>query len=273
MLPLLVGFILMGPLSGYLSDRFGARLFSTLGMVIQAVAFFILTFLPANFDYLWFAILLFILGIGQGMFAAPNTTAIMNSVPADQRGVASGMRATFQNAATLVSLGAFFSIVIIGLAATLPTTLLSGLTQAGVPVQVATTISHLPPTAALFAAFLGYNPMATLLPASVLHTLPAASQAHLLGKSYFPNLISTPFMGGLHAVFYLAAVLCLISAFASLLRGQRYIHDDVARGAVGVGSSVEANTILQVNQEPSSPSNQNGQGDPSSASERTADEH
>ena len=266
MLPLLIGFIIMGPLSGYLSDRFGARLFSTLGMVIQAVAFFILTFLPANFDYLWFAILLFILGIGQGMFAAPNTTAIMNSVPADQRGVASGMRATFQNAATLVSLGAFFSIIIIGLAATLSTTLFSGLTQAGVPGQVATTISHLPPTAALFAAFLGYNPMATLLPASVLHTLPAASQAHLLSKSYFPNLISSPFMVGLHAVFYLAAVLCLISAFASLLRGQRYIHDYVAQGAVGVGSCVEANIIREVDNGPSTPSNQNEQGASSSVS-------
>ncbi len=237
MLPLLIGFIIMGPLSGYLSDRFGARLFSTLGMVIQAVAFFILTFLPANFDYLWFAILLFILGI-----------------------------ATFQNAATLVSLGAFFSIIIIGLAATLSTTLFSGLTQAGVPGQVATTISHLPPTAALFAAFLGYNPMATLLPASVLHTLPAASQAHLLSKSYFPNLISSPFMVGLHAVFYLAAVLCLISAFASLLRGQRYIHDYVAQGAVGVGSCVEANIIREVDNGPSTPSNQNEQGASSSVS-------
>jgi MFS family permease len=239
MLPLLIGFVVMGPLSGWLSDRFGARLFSTLGMVIQAVAFFLLTFLPANFDYLWFAILLLVLGIGQGMFAAPNTTAIMNSVPADQRGVASGMRATFQNAATLVSMAAFFSIVIIGLASSLPTALLVGLTQAGLPAQLARAIANLPPTAALFAAFLGYNPMATLLPASVQHSLSAASRAHLLSKSYFPSLISSPFMIGLHAVFYLAAILCLIGAVASMLRGQRYIRDDAAQRAVGTAGSLD----------------------------------
>jgi hypothetical protein len=170
-------------------------------------------------------------GIGMSM---------MNSVPAEHRGVASGMRATFQNAATLVSMAAFFSIVVIGLASSLPTALFSGLTHAGVPAQVAEAIAHLPPTAALFAAFLGYNPMAILLPASVQHALPAASRAYLLSKSYFPNLISSPFMVGLRAVFYLSAVLCLIAAVASMLRGQRYIHDYAAQEAVGDGSSQEA---------------------------------
>lgn len=148
----------------------------------------------------------------------------MNSVPAESRGVASGMRATFQNAATVLSMGIFFTIVAIGLASSLPFALLSGLTHWGVPVQVASQVASLPPTSALFAAFLGYNPMSVLLPASVLHTLPAASQTTLLGKSFFPNTISAPFMVGLHAVFYLSVVMCLISALASLLRGQRYIH-------------------------------------------------
>ncbi len=226
MLPLLVGFVIMGPLSGYLSDRFGARLFSTLGMAIQTVGFIVLTFLPANFDYVIFAVVLFALGLGQGMFAAPNTTAIMNSVPAHQRGVASGMRATFQNGASVMSLSIFFSIVIVGLASNLPTTLLRGLTEAGLPAQVASGVAHLPPTAALFAAFLGYNPMQTLLPSDVLQRLPQAAQANLLGHSFFPSLISGPFMDGLHAVFYLSAGLCLIAAVASLLRGQRYIHED-----------------------------------------------
>jgi MFS family permease len=236
-LPLMAGFIVMGPLSGWLSDRFGARFFSTAGMVIQAIGFLGLTFLPANFNYIWFAILLVVLGVGQGMFSAPNTTAIMNSVPAEVRGVSSGMRATFQNAATVLSIGIFFSIVTAGLASGLGTALFGGLSHEGIPTAVATGISHLPPTAALFAAFLGYNPMATLLPGSVLHTLPASHQAVLLGKSFFPNLISGPFMVGLRDVFYLSVVLCLIAAVASLLRGQRYIHDTAATGAVGMGAS------------------------------------
>ncbi|HEY4385456.1 MAG TPA: MFS transporter [Ktedonobacteraceae bacterium] len=224
MLPLMGGFIVMGPLSGWLSDCFGARMFSTVGMVIQAIGFLGLTFLPTNFAYAWFALLLVVLGIGQGMFAAPNTTAIMNSVPPQYRGVASGMRATFQNAATVMSISIFFSIITAGLATTLPASLFSGLIREGVPLSVATALSHLPPTAALFAAFLGYNPMATLLPAPVLHHLPPSSQSTLLSKSFFPNLISSPFMVGLRAVFYLSAGLCLIAAFASLLRGQRYIQ-------------------------------------------------
>ena len=224
LLPLLVGFVLMGPMSGWLSDRFGARMFSTVGMFIQAVGFLLLTTLPANFNYLWFALLLFMLGLGQGMFSSPNTSSVMGSVPADQRGAASGMRATFQNGGQLVSIGVFFSIVTAGLASVLPTTLFNGLTQADVPAAVANRIAHLPPTSALFAAFLGYNPMATLLPADVLHALPLTKQATLLGRSFFPNLISSPFMVGLHGVFYLSAVLCLIAAIASLLRGKRYIY-------------------------------------------------
>ncbi|HLI89733.1 MAG TPA: MFS transporter [Ktedonobacteraceae bacterium] len=225
MLPLMAGFIVLGPLSGWLSDRFGARLFSTLGMLIQALGFLLLTLLPANFDYIWFALILVLLGVGQGMFAAPNTTAIMNSLPPEHRGVGSGMRSTFQNAATVLSLGVFFSIVTGGLALALPGAMSSGLIHAGVPAQAAHRIATLPPTAALFAAFLGYNPMATLLPPAILHNLPAANQALLLGHSFFPNLIAAPFMVGLRAVFYFSVVLCIISAFASLLRGKRYIYD------------------------------------------------
>src|SRR5579863_4127288 len=224
LLPLLAGFVVMGPLSGWLSDRYGARFFSTTGMLIQAVGFVLLTVLPANFTYTWFALILFMLGIGQGMFSAPNTSSVMNSLPPDQRGAGSGMRSTFQNAGSLASIGVFFSIVIAGLAASLPGTLSGGLTTAGVPGSVANQIAHLPPTSALFAAFLGYNPMANLLPASVLHTLPAVNQANLLGHSFFPNLISPPFLQGLHAAFYISAAMCIIAATASLLRGKRYIY-------------------------------------------------
>ncbi len=225
LLPLLVGFVLMGPVSGWLSDRFGARVFSTLGMLIQAVGFLLLTALPINFNYIWFALLLFLLGIGQGMFSSPNTSSVMGSVPAEQRGAASGMRATFQNSGSLVSIGVFFSIITAGLAASLPLTLSQGLVQAGVPLSVASAIAHLPPTSALFAAFLGYNPMATLLPAQVLHALPASNQALLLGKSFFPTLISSPFTVGIHGVFYLSAGMCLVAALASLLRGKRIVNE------------------------------------------------
>jgi MFS family permease len=221
MIPLMIGFLLMGPISGWLSDRYGARLFSTCGMLIQAVCFFLLTVIPLNFDYMWFWPIIFMLGIGQGMFSSPNTSSIMGSVPPEQRGVASGMRATFQNSGTLVSIGVFFSLVTAGLAATLGTTLSTGLTKSGLPAVVADKIAHLPPTSALFAAFLGYNPMATLVPSDVLQALPAAKRVILLGHSYFPNLISPPFSQGLHYVFYLSAAMCLVAAFVSMLRGKQ----------------------------------------------------
>src|SRR5258706_3394963 len=224
MTPLLLGFILMGPISGYLSDRFGARLFSTTGMLLQAAGFLGLTLLPVNFDYPLFAVLLFILGCGSGLFASPNTSSIMSSVPPETRGVSSGMRATFQNSATLVSIGLFFSIVTVGLASALPSTLSTGLIAYGVPAQTATAISHLPPTAALFGAFLGYNPIGVLLPPAVLQAISPTHKAILLGKTFFPNLISAPFMNGLHAVFYISAALCLIRAAASLLRGKRVVY-------------------------------------------------
>jgi hypothetical protein len=148
----------------------------------------------------------------------------MSSVPPETRGASSGMRATFQNSATLVSIGLFFSIVTLGLAAALPSTFSTGLIANGVPRQAATTIAHLPPTAALFGAFLGYNPIGELLSPSVLHAISPAHQAILLGKTFFPNLIAIPFMESLHAVFYISAVLCLIGAAASLLRGKRVVY-------------------------------------------------
>lgn len=224
MLPMMAGFVVVGPLSGVLSDRFGQRLFAVTGMVLQVIGFILLTLLPANFDYVWFALILVLLGLGQGMFSAPNTTLVMNSVPPDQRGVASGMRATFMNAASVISMTMFFSLVTAGLAANLPSTLFVGLSQVGLPATLAHQIAQLPPIAALFAAFLGYNPMQTLLTPTALHTLSSAAQAHILGQSFFPNLISSPFMNGMRLAFYLAAVVCFLAALASLVRGQRAVH-------------------------------------------------
>jgi EmrB/QacA subfamily drug resistance transporter len=220
MLPLMVGFFLIGPLSGVLSDRLGQRLFATSGMLVQAVCFILLTLLPANFDYIWFAVILVCMGIGQGMFSAPNTTLSLNDVPPEQRGVGSGMRATFMNASSVVSMTMFFSIVTFGLASSLPSTLSRGLMNVGLPPTIANGVSHLPPIAALFAAFLGYNPMQSMLPGQVLQQLPITAQNTLLGHSFFPNLISSPFMDGMRMAFFIAAGVCVVSAAASTIRGK-----------------------------------------------------
>jgi MFS family permease len=225
MLPMLGSFFLMGPLSGWLSDRFGARGFSTGGMLLQMAGFLLLSRLPANFSYLPFMLILVLFGLGMGMFAAPNTTAIMNSVPPQHRGVASGMRATIQNSGALLSMSVFFSMVIIGLASKLPSVLYSGLVAQGLPPAVAGQAAQLPPTGALFAAFLGYNPMQQLLPPAVLASLPAATRNLILGKKFFPSLMAPAFMDSLRITLYGSAVISLIAAIASSLRGERYIHD------------------------------------------------
>jgi MFS family permease len=227
MLPLTAGFLVAGPLSGYLSDRFGARLFATGGLILVAVAFVGLLALPVDFSYPWFAALLVLSGIGQGMFSAPNTSAIMSSVPVGQRGVASGMRSTFQNSGTSLSIGVFFSLMIAGLAGTLPQTLRSGLTAQGVPSHVASTLADLPPVSTLFAAFLGNNPIGHLLSANgALSSLPAHNVAVLTGDRFFPELISAPFHHGLTIVFGAAAAMAVIAAIASALRGARYFHSE-----------------------------------------------
>jgi EmrB/QacA subfamily drug resistance transporter len=221
MLPMMIGFFVMGPISGYLSDRYGARGFATAGMLLSALSFVLLTLLPADFSYLPFVVILLVSGVGMGMFAAPNTTAIMNIVPPEHRGASSGMRATIQNTGTALSMTLYFSILIIGLAQHLPTTMYQGLVNAGVPATAAQQVANLPPTGALFAAFLGYNPMAQLLPAAVLHQLPLASQQLILGKIFFPGLIAPAVMSSLHIAFYISVVLSLIAAVASYLRGKR----------------------------------------------------
>jgi MFS family permease len=221
LLPLTFGFLVAGPIAGFLSDRFGARLFATGGLVLVVLAFLGLLALPVDFSYPVFALLLFVSGIGQGMFSAPNTSAIMGAVPAADRGVASGMRSTFQNSGTSLSIGVFFSLMIVGLASSLPTTLTAGLQAQGVPAATARSIAELPPVSTLFAAFLGDNPIAHLLgPSGVLKTLPPDHVAALTGKEFFPQLVSGPFHQGLITVFGAAAVMAAIAALASLLRGK-----------------------------------------------------
>ncbi|GAA2379829.1 MFS transporter [Dactylosporangium salmoneum] len=220
MLPLTFGFLVAGPISGYLSDRFGARLFSTLGLLLVAAGFLGLLLIPIDFPYPVFAALLVVSGLGQGMFSAPNTSAIMSSVPAGQRGVASGMRATFQNAGTSLSIGVFFSLMVAGLARALPGTLTSGLSAQGVPHDVAASVASLPPVSTLFAAFLGSNPVEHLLGHDVLAALPPGNVATLTGHEFFPNLIAQPFHDGLVVVFGAATLMTLLAAVASASRGR-----------------------------------------------------
>jgi MFS family permease len=227
MLPLTIGFLLAGPVSGYLSDRFGARPFATGGMVIAAASFGLLEILPVNFTYWQFALILLLNGIGMGLFASPNRAGIMNSLPAERRGVGAGMSATFQNSAMVLSIGIFFSLIILGLSSSLPGHLFTGLTTHGVPVADANRLAHLPPTAVMFAALLGYNPIQMLL-GPALTKLPASNAAFLTGHSFFPSLISAPFQTGLDIAFDFAIVACLVAAVASLLRGKRYVHDESA---------------------------------------------
>jgi MFS family permease len=221
MLPLTAGFLIAGPISGTLSDRFGARPFATGGLLVAACCFTGLLLLPIDFPYPVFALLIFGNGIGSGLFAAPNTAAIMSSVPAYNRGAASGMRSTFQNSGMSLSIGIFFSLLIAGLATSLPRTLSAGLAAQGVPAATAATISHLPPVSVVFSAMLGYNPVQTLIPAGVLAKLPAANAATLTGKQFFPSLISGPFHHGLMIVFTAAAIMSVTGAIVSLLRGKQ----------------------------------------------------
>ncbi len=222
MLPLTVGFLLAGPLSGHLSDRFGTRALATGGLVLVSASFLGLLALPVNFDYPEFAALLLVSGIGQGMFSAPNTSAIMSSVPAAQRGVASGMRSTFQNAGTSLSIGVFFSLMIAGLASSLPATLSTGLQGQNVPANVAAGVAQLPPVSTLFAAFLGVNPIGHLLaPTGALASLPPHNVTALTGTRFFPELISGPFHHGLVIVFTTAAIMAAVAAVASATRPSR----------------------------------------------------
>jgi len=220
MLPLTAGFLIAGPISGILSDRYGARPFATAGLLVASCCFFGLMLLPVVFPYWIFALLIFGNGIGSGLFASPNTAAIMSSVPASERGAASGMRSTFQNSGMSLSIGIFFSLMIAGLANTLPKALIPGLRAQGVPLAQATAIGHLPPVSTVFAAMLGYNPVQNLLaPTGLLRTLPAKNVATLTGRDFFPTLISAPFHHGLTIVFSAAAAMGLVGAAVSWMRG------------------------------------------------------
>jgi EmrB/QacA subfamily drug resistance transporter len=229
MIPLAVGFLIAGPISGRLSDIYGPRFLATGGMVLTAVSFALLMLLPADFPYPVFALVIFLNGAASGLFISPNTAAIMNSVPAESRGVASGMRSAFINVGTPLSIGIYFSLMIAGLNATVPSALFNGLTQNGVSPQVAEHIAKLPAVGYLFAALLGYNPLGSLLGPDVLGSLPAAAAEKITSRAFFPELISGPFHDGFFIVMIFSIAICLVAAGASWMRGEKYIHEEAHR--------------------------------------------
>jgi EmrB/QacA subfamily drug resistance transporter len=227
MLPLTVGFVIMGPVSGLFSDKYGPRWISTLGMLLVAVSFVMLALLPYDFDYLVFAVALFIMGMGNGMFASPNSAAIMNSVPPSERGVASGMMSTLMNSGFVISMGMFFSIIVFGLSREFPPALASALTSAGA-AQLIPAMSAIPPTGALFAAFLGYNPVQMILtglPVAVTAGIAPATIAILTGETWFPTTLAQAFMPSLALAFYIGAAISVISAVLCAMRGEHYVHE------------------------------------------------
>jgi MFS family permease len=224
MIPLTLGLLISGPVTGILSDRYGARPFATGGMIGAGISFGLLELLPINFSYWVFGLLLFLLGLTMAAFGSPNRTGVMNSLPPEHRGAGSGMNTTFQNSAQVFSIGIFFTLMIVGLSSTLPQSLFHGLVSHGVPAATAERAAHLPPVSTLFAAFLGYNPIEHLVGAGTVARLPAAQQAVLLGHGFFPSLITAPFRAGLHAALDFAIVASALAAAASWSRGTMYVH-------------------------------------------------
>jgi MFS family permease len=231
MLPLTAGFLLAGPVSGYLSDHLDARYFTCGGMLAAGLSFLFLIFLPIDFSYPAFAAILFVNGLSMGAFSAPNRAAIMNSLPPADRGAGGGMNSTFQNAAQVFSMGIFFTLILSGLAASLSTTLTQGLIRYGVPAAAAATVGRLPPVSILFAAFLGYNPIQTLVSGDVLQQLSPGDLAVVTGHEFFPNLIAPAFHAGLADAFIFAALMCLIAAASSWTRGRRAVQAEPAPGS------------------------------------------
>jgi EmrB/QacA subfamily drug resistance transporter len=240
MIPMSIGIALTGPLSGWLSDKHGARVLATAGMIITGIAFLAFTLLPANFEYLPFAIILLVMGIGNGIFMSPNMASVMNSCPAEHRGAASGLRSTLQNCGQTISQAIFFAIIIISLNTTLPAALATAVASTGCPAQIAAAFSHTPASGALFAAFLGYNPIGTLLQAmgpTVTASLSQNTLNVLTGQTFFPNAIASPFMTALTQAFVIAAVLCFLAAVFSALRGKKYVYSESGNNGNGEGKA------------------------------------
>ena len=267
MIPLTLGFLIVAPLAGIASDRWGARLFATVGLMISGASFLLLQLLPINFSYWQFGLIIFMFAVGMGLFFSPNQAGVMNSLPPDQRGAGAGMLNTFQNSASVLSMGLFFTIVTLGLAARLPGHLYRGLTAVGVGPQAAHTVANEPPIGSLFSAFLGFNPIKQLLgPTGALQQLPAHQAAYITGRSFFPKLIEEPFAGGLHLAFTFAFFATAIAIFSSALRGRAYFHvtepvlDELADGAAEAGGLAGLEPVTPGGSGQPAPGTGNGHG-------------
>ena len=276
MIPLTIGFLLLGPISGVLSDRWGARVLATVGLAISGGTFLLLELLPINFTYIWFALLIFLFAVGMGLFFSPNQASVMNSLPPEQRGAGAGMLNTFQNSASVLSMGLFFTIVTLGLASRLPSHLYKGLVAAGINPAAAHLVANEPPIGSLFSAFLGLNPIKELLgPTGALQHLSASQAAYVTGRSFFPHLIEQPFADGMHLAFTFAAIATGIAVVASAMRGKRYFHggesvvEELAEGAAETAGLVgldETAGLPGIMDAPAPGSNGNGVGAASAVS-------
>jgi MFS family permease len=229
MIPLMVGFIALGPISGVLTDRFGARIFSTVGLLITAVGLFLLTTFSANFSYIPFAIVLFVIGAGNGMFAAPNTKRAMDALPWKDRGVGNGIRTTFANIGQMISMAIFFTIAITVFSYALPSIISTQLTSLNVPSTLSSQFAAIPASSFLFSAFLGINPVSTFLsqvPSSIISVIPNSSLKIMNESSFIPKLISSPFMQGLRTALYIGIIILIGAAILSAFTKHR-----VAKGA------------------------------------------
>ncbi len=225
MLPMLLGMVIFGPIGGALTDKYGARIFATSGMIVTSIGLFLLTLLPYNFNAIQFELIIFLIGIGGGLFAAPNTTAIMNAVASKDRASANGMRMTINNVSSTISMAIFFSITITIFSQKLPSAMISSATAIGVPYQLALRLSNIPPSGALFGAFLGVNPI-SVIPSQLLSTLSPSTLAALESSTFFPKVIGPSFMVGLSYSIYIALALSILGAVFSALMGERYVHEE-----------------------------------------------
>ncbi|MCQ8187137.1 MFS transporter [Streptomyces sp. RCU064] len=227
---------------GRLGDMFGRVRMYNLGFAVFTVFSVLLsvTWMHGTSAALWLIGMRVLQGVGGAMLMANSNAILTDAFPADQRGVGAGISTTFQNSATVLSIGIFFSLMIAGLAGSLPGALTHGLTAEGVPAGAAARVAALPPVGVLFASLLGYNPVKTLLGPQVLDRLPAHHAGYLTGRGFFPVLISPPFSQGLSAAFDFAIAACLVAAVASLLRGGRYVHGGGSKAGAGAPAVMAA---------------------------------
>ncbi|WP_066797234.1 MFS transporter [Caldivirga sp. MU80] len=226
LIPSSVANAVFAPVGGRLINRFGARVVSTIGAVLLGVSFELLTLLSLNFNYTLFAADLFLMGTGSGLFQSPNLVSIMSSVPQEDRSAASGLRASMQNIGLLMSFAVFLTLILVGSATALSTSISSALTKVGVPSDVVSELTRIPPAYALFAAFMGYDPMKFLMSQTGVD-LPGSVYAAVTKPTFFPSAIAPAMATGFIYAYHIAAIMAFTAAVFSYLRGREHIVHQV----------------------------------------------